>query len=59
MRMLLAVLLVTSAACVPAKYFYNFDITDPGAKNLTKPGERDMLEDADLTGARTEGTSGL
>lgn len=46
--MLLAVLLVASAGCVPSKYFYNFDITDPGAKNLTKPGERDVLEDADL-----------
>jgi hypothetical protein len=48
MRMLLAVLLVTSVGCAPARYFYNFDITDPGAKNLTKQGERDVLEDPDL-----------
>ncbi|MDP1828081.1 MAG: hypothetical protein Q8L48_32700 [Archangium sp.] len=47
MRMLLAVLLVT-CACAPAKYFYNFDITDPGAKNQTRPGERDVLDDPDL-----------
>lgn len=46
--MLLAVLVVAGAGCAPAKYFYNFDVTDPGAKNLTKPGERDVLEDPDL-----------
>jgi len=46
--MLLAVLVVVSAGCAPAKYYYNFDVTDPGAKNLTKPGERDVLEDPDL-----------
>jgi len=34
--------------CAPASYVYNFDLTDPGARNLTKPGERDTLEDADL-----------
>ena len=48
MRMLLAVLLVAASGCAPSKYFYNFDVTDPGAKNLTKPGERDVVEDPDL-----------
>jgi hypothetical protein len=48
MRMLLAVLVVAGSSCAPAKYFYNFDVTDPGAKNLTKPGERDVIEDPDL-----------
>jgi hypothetical protein len=46
MRKLALALLV--AGCAPANYAYNFDLTDPGAKNLTKPGERDVLEDADV-----------
>lgn len=46
--MLLAVLLLVASGCTPSKYYYNFDVTDPGAKNLTKPGERDVLEDPDL-----------
>ena len=46
--MLLAVSLLVASGCAPAKYYYNFDVTDPGAKNLTKPGERDVLEDPDL-----------
>lgn len=37
-------LLVVSAGCTPATYYYNFDITDPGARNLTKPGERDVYD---------------
>ena len=46
--MLLAVLFLVASGCAPSKYYYNFDVTDPGAKNLTKPGERDVLEDPDL-----------
>ena len=34
--------------CAPANYAYSFDLTDPGARNLQKPGERDTLEDADV-----------
>lgn len=48
MRMLLATLMLAIAGCAPVNYFYNFDITDVGAKNLTKPGERDVLEDPDV-----------
>lgn len=40
--------MLACAGCAPSTYFYNFDITDPGAKNLTKWGERDVLEDADV-----------
>jgi len=45
-----ALLLVAAlgAGCAPASYAYSFDLTDPGARNLTKPGERDTLEDADV-----------
>ena len=46
--MLLAVSLLVASGCAPSKYYYNFDVTDPGAKNLTKPGERDVLEAPDL-----------
>jgi hypothetical protein len=35
-------------ACAPANYYYNFDITDPGAQNNTKPGQSDSLEDSDM-----------
>src|SRR6478752_5858417 len=41
-------LFVLLGACADASYVYNFNITDPGAKNLEKPGERDVLEDADV-----------
>jgi hypothetical protein len=41
-------LFVLLVACADASYVYNFDILDPGAKNLQKPGERDVMEDADL-----------
>ena len=34
--------------CAPASYVYTFDLTDPGAHNLTRPGERDTIEDADV-----------
>ena len=47
-KTLLASLMLAAAGCAPANYAYNFDITDPGAKNLTKPGERDLFEDADV-----------
>jgi hypothetical protein len=43
MRKLLPIVLLLTA-CAPAHYFYNFDITNPGAKNLTKMGELDVLE---------------
>ena len=49
MRTLLAAaLFVLASGCAPASYYFNFDITDPGAKNLTRPGERDVFEDPDL-----------
>jgi hypothetical protein len=41
-------LLFLVGGCAPATYAYDFDMTDPGAKNLTKPGERDTMEDADV-----------
>jgi hypothetical protein len=37
--------LLLAVGCAPANYYYNFDITDPGSHNLSKPGERDTLED--------------
>src|SRR5579883_386911 len=43
---LLAALL--GAGCAPSSYYYSFDLTDPGAQNLTKPGHRDTIEDADV-----------
>jgi hypothetical protein len=48
MRTLLATLMLAATGCAPANYYYNFDVTDPGATNLTRPGERDVLEDADV-----------
>lgn len=51
MRRLLMPILLGLSACAPSSYVYSFDLSDPGAKNLTKPGERDVLEDPDL---RTE-----
>jgi hypothetical protein len=47
MRILLALGLFV-VGCAPANYAYSFDLTDPGARNLTKPGERDTIEDADV-----------
>jgi hypothetical protein len=46
-----AVSALLCAACSPSHYYYNFDISDPGAQNFTKPGVHDVLEDADI---RTE-----
>ncbi len=43
--------LVGTSSCAAATYSFSFDLTDPGAHNLSKPGERDVLEDGDL---RTE-----
>ena len=48
MRTLLASLMLLAAGCAPANYYYNFDITDPGARNLTRPGERDQFDDPDV-----------
>jgi hypothetical protein len=36
------------AGCAPANYYYSFDLTNAGAHNLSKPGERDVLDDAEL-----------
>ncbi len=48
MRKSIVAAMLLLGACAPANYVYNFDLSDPGAKNLTKPGERDQLEDADV-----------
>lgn len=40
----LAVAAVVASSCAPSNYYFHFDLTDPGAKNMTKPGERDTLE---------------
>jgi len=47
MRTLLPLALLLLAACAPANYFFDFDITNPGAKNLTKMGARDVFETSD------------
>jgi hypothetical protein len=41
----LALIALASSACAPASYYYSFDLTNPGAQNLSKPGQRDTLED--------------
>ena len=46
--MLLASCWLAFTACAPVKYYYHFDITDPGATNVHKPGERSALSDPDL-----------
>jgi hypothetical protein len=43
-----ALTLIVIAACAPASYYYNFDITDPGAVNQSKPHTRDSIEDGDV-----------
>jgi hypothetical protein len=48
MKTLALVTLLAAMGCAPANYAYSFDLTDPGARNLTKPGERDTIEDADV-----------
>ncbi len=44
-------LVLLACACAAPTYTFSFDLTDPGARNLPKPNERDVLEDADV---RTE-----
>jgi hypothetical protein len=44
----LTLVFALAAGCAPANYAFSFDLTDPGARNLTKPGERDAIEDADV-----------
>jgi hypothetical protein len=46
MRLVLACIVL--AGCAPANYYYSFDLTNAGARNLTKPGERDVLDDSEL-----------
>jgi hypothetical protein len=41
-------LFAAAAGCAPANYNYSFALTDPGAVNAIKPGQRDVLEDADI-----------
>ena len=48
MKTIAIMLMLAAAGCADATYAYSFDLTDPGARNLTKPGERDVLEDADI-----------
>lgn len=48
MRKTLLCLLTGLAGCTAGTYAYTFDSTDPGAHNLTEPGARDSLEDADV-----------
>ncbi|HWE26864.1 MAG TPA: hypothetical protein VHB97_02630 [Polyangia bacterium] len=47
MRYLVCVL-VLAGGCAVGNYAYSFDLTNPGAHNLQKPGERDTLDDADV-----------
>jgi hypothetical protein len=44
----LALLPLIAAGCAPTNYYYSFDLTNPGAQNLSKPGERDTLEDSNV-----------
>ena len=48
MRILVLVTVAATIGCAPANYAYSFDLTNPGAHNLQKPGERDVLEDSDV-----------
>jgi hypothetical protein len=47
MRLYLACL-AFACGCSSANYYYSFDLTNAGARNVTKPGERDILDDAEL-----------
>jgi len=49
-KLKLALLLgaVAQGGCSTANYYYSFDLSDPGARNITKPGERAALEDSDV-----------
>ncbi len=46
--LLLLPFVMTSFGCAIANYAYSFDLTNPGAHNLVKPGQRDTLEDGDI-----------
>jgi len=48
MKTCLALAALCLGACSPASYYYSFDLSDPGARNLTKPGQRDTWEDGDV-----------
>jgi hypothetical protein len=48
LRTPLVALALGLVGCAPAQYFYNFDITEQGAQNLTRWGERDVFEDPDV-----------
>jgi len=48
MKRLICIALLASGCATTANYVYSFDLTDPGARNVSKPGERDVLEDADI-----------
>ena len=41
-------ILVFLGGCAAGTYTYSFDLTDPGARNVQKPGQHDVLEDNDL-----------
>jgi hypothetical protein len=45
---ILPLVALAAVGCAPANYAYSFDLTNPGAHNLQKPGERDVLEDPDV-----------
>jgi hypothetical protein len=45
---MLAAVCLLASACAPASYNYSFDLTNAGARNVEKPGERDVLEDGDV-----------
>jgi hypothetical protein len=47
-RMRLLALWALLGGCAPLTYTYSFDLTDPGARNVQKPGQHDVLEDNDL-----------
>jgi hypothetical protein len=40
--------LAALSGCGPTNYAYSFDLTDPGARNIQRPGQRDSIEDADV-----------
>jgi hypothetical protein len=48
MRVAIACACLALAGCAPANYYYSFDLTNAGAHNVQKPGERDVLDDPDV-----------
>jgi hypothetical protein len=44
----LILLALLGGGCAAGTYTYSFDLTDPGARNVQKPGQHDVLEDADI-----------